>query len=358
MTELWNPNVRHLKPYVPGEQPRGMSYIKLNTNENPYPPSPQVQALLQAHNWEEMRRYPDPSCTLLKQTLAAHYRLESNQVFVGNGSDEVLGHAFRALFKSDQAILYPSVSYGFYPVYQHLFNLQAISIPLNDDFGIDLQQYRQTNGGVIIANPNAPTGLAVSLADIESFLQTNSHSVVIIDEAYVDFGGDSASVLVNDYPQLLVVKTFSKSRSLAGMRVGYALGHSGLIEALERVKFSFHPYALSAVQMKAAIAAIEDDEYFQQTRQRIMTTRERFTQGLQDLGFDVLPSCANFVFARPPACISAQSLQQALKDQGVLIRYFEQPVDVAGFVRISIGTDEEMDVALASIAKVLKGKDE
>lgn len=347
MSQYWSPLVQQLEPYVPGEQPKDQRYIKLNTNECPYPPSPQVLAAMQLELADTLRLYPDPNADLFKAAIANYYGLVSKQVFVGNGSDEVLAHAFQALFKPDQPLLFPDISYSFYPVYANLYRLTVKQIPLTADFSLDLSAYTQPNGGIIFPNPNAPTGSALELAAIEQLLQANSQSVVVVDEAYVDFGAETAIPLIHQYPNLLVVQTLSKSRSLAGLRAGFAVGHPDLIEGLERVKNSFNSYPLDRLAIVGAAAAMQDHAYFAEICQKIITTREATVKGLQALGFQVLPSAANFVFTRPPQG-NAEAIYLALKELGILVRHFKKP-RIQEYLRITMGTDMEMQVLLAKL---------
>ena len=351
MSQYWNPLVQQLEPYVPGEQPKDQRYIKLNTNECPYPPSPKVLAAIQAELSATLRLYPDPNADLFKEAIAVYYGLERKQVFVGIGSDEVLAHVFHALFKPDQPLLFPDISYSFYPVYANLYQLPVKQIPLTADFSLDLSAYTQSNGGIIFPNPNAPTGSAIELAAIEQLLIRNQHSVVVVDEAYVDFGAETAIPLIDKYPHLLVVQTLSKSRSLAGLRVGFAVGHPDLIEGLERVKNSFNSYPLDRLAIVGAAAAMQDQAYFAEICQRIIATRETTIAHLQQLDFQVLPSSANFVFARPPAG-NAEAMYLALKEQGVLVRHFNKP-RVQEYLRITIGTEAEMLVLLEKLKALL-----
>ena len=351
MSRFWSDNIEKLSPYTPGEQPQIANLIKLNTNENPYGPSPAVLSAINAANTEALRKYPDPNATGLKRTIAEYYGLQSKQVFVGNSSDEVLAHIFRGLLKQQQPILFPDITYSFYPVYCALFEINFELMPLDENFEINLASYPTDNGGIIFANPNAPTGIAVELDEIESLLCANINSVVVIDEAYVDFGAASAVTLIDRYPNLVVTQTLSKSRSLAGLRVGFAMANADLIEALERVKNSFHPYALDALALAGAQAAIEDDAYFQETRKKVIATREQITKKLADLGFTVLPSGANFVFVKHDH-IAAETLFQSLREKGIVTRYFDKP-RINEFLRISIGTDDEMASLLAALAKIV-----
>jgi histidinol-phosphate aminotransferase len=336
-----------LHPYVPGEQPKQTELVKLNTNENPYGPSPKVLKALQLELNDKLRLYPDPDSAALKKALADYYQLDTKQVFVGNGSDEVLAHVFNALFKHEQPILFPEFTYSFYPVYCGLYDIEYKKVPLNEQFQIDVSAYQQANGGIIFPNPNAPTGCLLSIADIEKLLKANTESVLVVDEAYIDFGGESAVSLIEQYPNLLVTQTFSKSRSLAGLRIGYAMGHPDLIEALVRVKDSFNSYPIDSLALAAGVAAIQDDEYFQQTCQKVIEQRDYVSRELEELGFEVLPSAANFVFARHPENDAAE-IAEGLRENKVIIRYFDKP-GIEQFLRISIGTKEENQQMLAAM---------
>lgn len=349
MSSYWSPLVHSLDPYIPGEQPKVDGLIKLNTNENPYPPAPGVAQLLQQPaTAERLRLYPDPNSQSLKEAITEHLSLKPGQVFVGNGSDDVLAMVFMGLLKQARPILFPDITYSFYPVYCQLFGVEYQNIPLADDFSLDLDAYSSDNGGIIFANPNAPTGLALMLDQIEALLQRNTESVVVVDEAYVDFGAESAVALIDRYPNLLVVQTLSKSRSLAGMRLGFAAGQVHLIEALNRVKNSFNPYPIDRIAEAVGCAAVRDRGYFEACCQQIMATREATTEALVKLGFEVLPSKTNFVFARPPAGLEAAELAARLRQDKVLIRYFYKP-RIDGYVRISIGTDADMAVMLECV---------
>ncbi|ENW48573.1 histidinol-phosphate transaminase [Acinetobacter baumannii] len=339
---FWSPEVRELEPYVPGEQPKIQNLLKLNTNENPYPPSPKVveavQAVLHAQA-DVLRLYPDPDATALKQAIAKQQNIDVSQVFVGNGSDEVLAHIFKAFFLQDEPILYPDITYSFYPVYSQFFGTKTKEIPLNENFEIDVRDYTQPNGGVIITNPNAPTSIALSLAEIEEVLQANPDRVVVIDEAYVDFGAESAVSLINRYENLVVCQTTSKSRSLAGLRVGFAIAQSHLIAALEAVKNSFNSYPIDRFAIAAAVASFEDQAYFEEQCQKVITSREKLVRDLTVLGFNVLPSKANFIFATHSQHDAGQ-LAQKLREQGIIVRYFNKP-RINQFLRITVGTDEQ-----------------
>ncbi|WP_098715185.1 histidinol-phosphate transaminase [Acinetobacter baumannii] len=339
---FWSPEVRELEPYVPGEQPKIQNLLKLNTNENPYPPSPKVVEAVQAVLHEKadvLRLYPDPDATALKQAIAKQQNIDVSQVFVGNGSDEVLAHIFKAFFLQDEPILYPDITYSFYPVYSQFFGTKTKEIPLNENFEIDVRDYTQPNGGVIITNPNAPTSIALSLAEIEQVLQANPDRVVVIDEAYVDFGAESAVSLINRYENLVVCQTTSKSRSLAGLRVGFAIAQSHLIAALEAVKNSFNSYPIDRFAIAAAVASFEDQAYFEEQCQKVITSREKLVRDLTVLGFNVLPSKANFIFATHSQHDAGQ-LAQKLREQGIIVRYFNKP-RINQFLRITVGTDEQ-----------------
>ncbi|HFG6991198.1 histidinol-phosphate transaminase [Acinetobacter baumannii] len=339
---FWSPEVRELEPYVPGEQPKIQNLLKLNTNENPYPPSPKVVEAVQAVLHEQadvLRLYPDPDATALKQAIAKQQNINVSQVFVGNGSDEVLAHIFKAFFLQDEPILYPDITYSFYPVYSQFFGTKTKEIPLNENFEIDVRDYTQPNGGVIITNPNAPTSIALSLAEIEQVLQANPDRVVVIDEAYVDFGAESAVSLINRYENLVVCQTTSKSRSLAGLRVGFAIAQSHLIAALEAVKNSFNSYPIDRFAIAAAVASFEDQAYFEEQCQKVITSREKLVRDLTVLGFNVLPSKANFIFATHSQHDAGQ-LAQKLREQGIIVRYFNKP-RINQFLRITVGTDEQ-----------------
>lgn len=339
MSKLWSPFVNNLVPYVPGEQPKIERLIKLNTNENPYGPSPKAIAAMQAQISDDLRLYPDPNCDLLKHAVADYYSVGPQYVFVGNGSDEVLAHAFHGLFQHSKPVLFPDISYSFYPVYCGLYGIEQQLVPLDDDFQIRVEDYRQPNGGIVFPNPNAPTGCLLELDKIEQIVKANPHSVVLVDEAYIDFGGDSAISLVKKYDNLLITQTLSKSRSLAGLRVGIAVGHPDLIEGLERIKNSFNSYPLDRAAIAGAAAAFADADHFHSTRNKVIASREWVTEALTALGFEVLPSAANFVFARHSSR-DGQELAAQLREQGVLVRHFSQP-RIDQFLRISIGTEEQ-----------------
>ena len=345
---LWSPKARGLVPYVPGEQPKSGHPVKLNTNENPYPPSPRaIEALREAGN-EGMRLYPDPDALRLREAVARQYELSPEMVFPGNGSDEVLAHAFSAFFTPGHPFLFADVTYSFYPVYASLYDLSYQIVPLGEDFSLRLEDYPSPNGGVVIANPNAPTGMALSAGEIGAFLQRNRESMVLVDEAYVDFGAESVVPLVARHPNLLVVQTLSKSRALAGLRVGFAIGNPSLIAALDRVKNSFNSYPLDRLAIAGAVAALEDREYFEQIRHRIMASRERLRQGLVRLGFEVLPSRANFLFAKHRR-LPAREIASDLRAREILVRHFDRP-RIGNFLRITVGSDSECDALLSALS--------
>ncbi len=349
MSRYWSQTVKNIKPYVPGEQPKDRKYIKLNTNENPYPPSAMViWAIKNAAN-DTLRLYPDPSADDLRDTIAAHFGLKRDNVFIGNGSDELLAFSFPAFFEPvGLPVLFAEITYSFYPVYAALFNTHYRLIPVDDEFNVSLDGYFQENGGILIANPNAPSGIGIPLEDIEKILKQNENSVVILDEAYIDFGGRSAVGLIHRYPNLLVIRTLSKSYSLAGLRVGFALGNEELIEGIIRIKDSINSYTVDRLAQAGAREAIKDDAYFQETRLKIIKTRERVSATLQGLGFQVIPSQANFIFVSHKQ-YPGRVLFQILRDKGILVRYFDKP-KIDNFIRVTIGTDEEMDRFLDAIA--------
>jgi histidinol-phosphate aminotransferase len=353
MSKFWSDVVHGLIPYVPGEQPKLTNLVKLNTNENPYSPSAKVIAALQAEATETLRLYPDPNSDKLKAAIAQNFGLLSNQVFVGNGSDEVLAHIFQALLKHSRPLLFPDITYSFYPVYCALYGIESEIIPLNEHFEIDVKDYDRPNGGIIFPNPNAPTGVPLQLVEIEKLLKFNTESVVVIDEAYVDFGTESAVKLINTYPNLLVTHTFSKGRSLAGLRVGYALGNASLIEALIRVKDSFNSYPIDRFAEAGATAAMQDSAYFESTCAKVMATRAALVLALRALNFEVLPSGANFIFAKHKTHNGAE-LTEKLRAQSIIIRHFKKPARIAPYLRITIGTDIQSKQLLDALATILK----
>lgn len=351
MSKYWSEIVHKLTPYVPGEQPKIQNLVKLNTNENPYGPSSMVIAALQGVANDTLRLYPDPDSSRLKAAVADYYGLETNQVFVGNGSDEVLAHVFAALLKHEKPLLFPDITYSFYPVYCGLYGIDFETVPLNENFEIDLNDYVKPNGGIIFPNPNAPTGIPLGLQAIEALLKANTESMVVIDEAYVDFGTESAVGLINHYPNLLVVQTLSKARSLAGLRVGFAMGHKDLIEALIRVKDSFNSYPIDRFAEAGAIAALQDKAYFEETRQKVMASRTALVLALRAMAFEVLPSGANFIFARHPQH-DAAILAQKLREQSIIVRHFKQPARINQFLRITIGDEAQTGQLIAALKTI------
>ena len=337
---VWEKYIRQVEPYVPGEQPAGKNLIKLNTNENPYPPSPKVEEALKNMDPEAFRKYPDPASSVLTGALARCYGVDPSQVFVGVGSDDVLAMAFMTFFNGEHPILFPDITYSFYPVWAGLFGVPYETVPLDREFRIRPEDYRRQNGGIIFPNPNAPTGLFLPLDQVEEILKNNPDSVVIVDEAYVDFGGTSALPLIDQYENLLVVQTFSKSRSMAGMRIGYAFGSRKLIAAMENVKYSYNSYTMNQAALCLGTAAVEVEAYFKDTLRRIIRTREETKVWLKELGFSFPDSMANFIFASHEKA-DAEELYQALKEERIYVRYFKKPV-LDRYLRITIGTDQEM----------------
>ncbi|MEO8492732.1 histidinol-phosphate transaminase [Pseudomonas sp.] len=350
MSRFWSPFVKDLVPYVPGEQPKLTKLVKLNTNENPYGPSPKALAAMHAELNDNLRLYPDPNSDLLKQAVARYYGIDAGKVFLGNGSDEVLAHIFHGLFQHDLPLLFPDISYSFYPVYCGLYGIKSDPVPLDEHFQIRVADYARPNGGIIFPNPNAPTGCVLALDAVEQILKANPDSVVVVDEAYIDFGGETAISLVDRYPNLLVTQTLSKSRSLAGLRVGLAVGHPDLIEALERVKNSFNSYPLDRLAIVGAAAAFEDREYFEKTCQLVIDSRNTVVAQLEAKGFEVLPSAANFIFARHPQH-DAAGLAARLREKGVIVRHFKQE-RIAQFLRISIGTPEQNQALIEGLGEL------
>lgn len=347
MNSYWNPDLRGIRPYVPGEQPVIEGLVKLNTNENPFPPSPAALDAIRAEAGADLRLYPDPDARRLKEAFAAVNGIAPECVFAGNSSDEVLAHAFLGLLKHDKPLLFPDISYSFYPVYCRLYGIAYETVPLDAGFRIRLKDYARPNGGIVLPNPNAPTGIALGLDEVRALAAAHRDSVVLIDEAYVDFGAQSAIPLVGEFPNLLVTQTLSKSRSLAGLRVGFAAGQPGLVAALEAVKGSFNSYPLDRLALAGGTAALLDLEYFDRTRREVIAQREWLTAELARLGFEVLPSQANFVFARHPEHRGGE-LQRALRDRKILVRQFDAP-RIADFLRISIGTREQCAALVAAL---------
>jgi len=352
---FWSPRIGALEPYVPGEQPRISNLVKLNTNENPYPPSPLAIDAIQQAAVTGLERYPDPASLAVREAVARRHGLQADQVFAGNGSDEVLAHAFFAFFQQAEPLLMPDVSYSFYRVYAQLYGIACELLPVDEGLRIDVDamaaRARGGCAGLVIANPNAPTGIGLPLARIEQLLAACPARVVLVDEAYVDFGGESALPLIGKYPNLLVVQTLSKSRSLAGLRVGFACGQAHLIDALVRVKDSFNSYPLDRLATAGAVAALEDEDWFRTTRDKVVDTREGLGLQLEDLGFEVLPSQANFIFARHPKRDAAELAAQ-LRERAVLVRHFKQP-RIAQYLRISIGTREQCGALVRAFESIL-----
>ncbi|HEY0634901.1 MAG TPA: histidinol-phosphate transaminase [Gammaproteobacteria bacterium] len=351
MSRYWSPLVHRLSPYVPGEQPKIKNLVKLNTNENPYGPSPKVLAAIAAEVSDALRLYPDPTAMQLRQAIAEYYGLDTEQVFVGNGSDEVLAHIFLALFQHPAPLLFPDITYSFYPVYCGLYGIGYETVPLSDEFELRVADYLRSNAGIIFANPNAPTGRLLPLSDIEWLLQRNTESVVVVDEAYVDFGGESAVELVKHYPNLLVTQTLSKSRSLAGLRVGFALGHPELIQALVRVKDSFNSYPLDRLAIVGGVAAMEDRDHFERTRQAVIASRAELCRGMLALGFHITPSAANFIFVTHPQRDAAELAAQ-LRARSIIVRHFRLP-RIDQHLRITIGSFEQNGALLSALTEIL-----
>ncbi|MDX9873941.1 MAG: histidinol-phosphate transaminase [Spongiibacteraceae bacterium] len=351
MSKFWSPFVKSLVPYVPGEQPKLERLVKLNTNENPYGPSPRALAAMQEELGDSLRLYPDPDGDLLKEAVASYYEVPAAHVFVGNGSDEVLAHIFHALFQHGRPLLFPDITYSFYPVYAGLYAIPYAAVPLDAAFAINPDDYQRPNGGIIFPNPNAPTGRLLPLTAIERILAGNPDSVVVVDEAYIDFGGDTAIPLTAQYDNLVVTQTLSKSRSLAGLRVGFAVAQPHLIDALERVKNSFNSYPLDRMALAGAAAAMADREHFEVTRARIIADREALTAALAARNFAVIPSAANFVFVRHPQRDAAE-LAAGLREHSIIVRHFNQP-RIEQYLRITIGTSEQNDALLRALDSIL-----
>lgn len=351
--KYWSSRIQTLVPYTPGEQPKDRVFVKLNTNENPYPPSPKVMQAIKDATDQRLRLYPDPEACDLRTALAKYYGLKPEQVFCGNGSDEVLGLCFYAFFSPGKKVIFPDITYSFYPVYTELFGLDYEEIPLNEDFSFPAEKFMGGNGGAVVCNPNAPTGKTLPFETVRAILEANPDVVVIVDEAYADFGAQSVVPLIDEYPNLVVVGTMSKSRSLAGLRIGYAMGNAQLIAAVNCVKNSFNSYPLDRIALAAGEAAVRDVEYFEETRNKIMVTREASVKRLREMGFMVHDSNANFVFATHPD-VPGKVLQQGLRDRGVLVRRFDRP-RISEYLRISIGTDEEMEKLCAACEEILRG---
>lgn len=353
MSNNWESYVRKVVPYTPGEQPQVTDVVKLNTNENPYPPSPSVRAILEDFEYGRMRLYPDPDSSVLVDAIAKRYNVKSSQVFAGVGSDDVLAIAFMTFFGSEKPVIFPNITYSFYDVWADVYRIPYKQIPLNSDFTINREDYITENGGIVIANPNAPTGVMETIENIEYIVKNNPDSVVIIDEAYVDFGGESCLPLVEKYENLLVVQTYSKSRSMAGMRIGFAIGSEKLIKYMNDVKFSINSYTMNPITQLCGAASMDDEEYFRETVDRIIATRERSKARLADLGFVFPDSKTNFIFASPQK-VSAQVIFEELKKRNIFVRYWNKPI-ICDYLRISIGTDEEMDRLFNALEEIING---
>lgn len=357
MSKFWNDKIKEIEPYVPGEQPKDKKYIKLNTNENPYSPSEKVIEKIKSMNLEDLKLYPDPDVSELRKVIAEYFskkideRITKEQIFVGNGSDEVLALIFMTFFNKGDKVYYPDITYSFYPVYADLFDLKEVKIPLNKNFEIEIDKYFGVDGHIIITNPNAPTSIALKLEEIEEIVKKNPNQLVVVDEAYVDFGAESAVKLVNKYDNVLVVQTFSKSRSFAGMRLGYAIGSGNIIEGLNRLKFSFNSYTIDRISIEAGIESFKDDDYFVKINAKIIETREKTVKKLKELGFKVLNSSANFIFISHNK-VFAGDLYKQLKDNGILVRYFAKD-RIDNYLRVTIGTDEEMEIFIEKLEKLL-----
>lgn len=349
----WEKNIRQATPYVPGEQPIRENIIKLNTNENPYPPSPKVIEALKEFNAGKLRLYPDPDSSVLVEALSDFYQIDQRQIFVGIGSDDVLAMVFLTFFHSSKPVLFPEITYSFYDVWARLFQIPFQQIPLNDQFQIVKEDYFQENGGVIFPNPNAPTGLLMELTDIEDIIRHNRNVVVVVDEAYIDFGGTSAFPLLEKYDNLLIVQTFSKSRALAGLRIGYAFGSPQIIKYLNAVKNSFNSYTMNRLVQVLGAASVKDKEYFEKTNTLIIATRERMKRELKKMGFLLWDSKSNFLFVTHPL-VKAKELYEDLRSVGIYVRYFPKPERISDYLRIAIGTDQEADCLFMQLKKILK----
>lgn len=348
----WEANIRRVVPYVPGDQPKGNRLVKLNTNENPYPPAPGVRQALQEMDYDLFRKYPDPTASMLVHSLARYYGVDDSQVFVGVGSDDVIAMAFLTFFNSGKPVLFPDITYSFYKVWADLFQIPYENPAVDQDFKIHKEDYYRENGGVIFPNPNAPTGLYLPLSEVEDILRHNQDVIVIVDEAYIDFGGTSALELVKRYENLLVVQTFSKSRSMAGVRIGFAIGSPALIKALNDVKYSYNSYTMNMPSLVLGTEAVKDDAYFKEMLEKVMKTRERAKVRLRELGFSFPDSMTNFIFATHER-VPAEELFEALRKAQIYVRYFNQP-RLDQYLRISIGTDEEMEMLYAFLEEYLK----
>ncbi len=352
MSKFWSKKVKEITPYTFGEQPKDKAYIKLNTNENPYPPSKYVNEALANYNLEKLKLYPDPICDNLITSIAANYDVDKDMIFVGNGSDEVLSFIFMGFFDTGDTVIMPNITYSFYDVYADFFQLKKEIVNLDEDFNINLKEYNREGKVIIFPNPNAPTGKYVEKSDIEELVKNNPDKLIVVDEAYIDFGGESSVDLTKKYTNILVVHTFSKSRSLAGMRVGYAIGSKELIEGLNRVKNSINSYTLNSLSLVAAEAAMSDTQYFEATRKKIIATREKTARKLKKSGFEVLDSTANFLFISHKD-MNAEELYFRLKQNGVLVRHFNKK-EIKNYIRLTIGTDFEMGIFFKRLKEIIK----
>ncbi|WP_029067275.1 histidinol-phosphate transaminase [Lachnobacterium bovis] len=349
----WEKNVRKVVPYTPGEQPKQANIIKLNTNENPYPPAKGVYEAWKNFDIDKLRLYPDPSIGKLRDEIAKFYNVSSEEVFVGVGSDDVIAMCFMTFFNDDKPIIFPDITYSFYDVWANMLKIKYKQIPLDDNFEIQTEDYNIENGGIIFPNPNAPTGVLMPLEEVEKIIKNNQDVIVMIDEAYIDFGGESAIELTHKYDNVLVIQTFSKSRSMAGARIGYAIGDKKLIKYLNDVKYSFNSYTLNTMAIELGVKAIEDREYFEETRNKIIKTREWTKEKLKELGFIFNDSKSNFIFARHETK-KAKEIFEALKEEGIIVRYFSNPERINNYIRITIGTDEEMKKLIKFLCKYLE----
>ncbi len=352
MSYLWEKNIRKIEPYVPGEQSKEKNIVKINANENPYPPSPKAIQAIKDFSADKLRFYPDANAYPLKKALADYYNVEAENIFLGNGSDDVIALCFQTFFCSDKPIVFPDITYSFYPVWCRLFNIPFKNFKLDESFRINAEDYREENGGVILPNPNAPTSIGEGLDFIKKILDYNQNSIVIIDEAYVDFGGTSCIELVKEYKNLVVTGTFSKSRSLASLRIGFAVADKELISYLEAVKNSYNSYTVDSLSIAAGVASVEDNEYFKETCRKVIKTRERVTNELKALGFEVLPSSSNFIMATH-GDYSMKEMFKFLKKKNIFIRYFNGE-RINKYVRITIGKDDEMDIFLNGVREFIK----
>lgn len=348
----WRDNLLKIEPYVAGEQPNKTDFIKLNANENPYPPAPGVYEAIACFRTEGLKKYPNANADRLAEAIAEREGVKRENVFIGNGSDDVLALCFRAFFNSERPIIFPDITYSFYPVWCDMLRIPFETIPVDEAFNINAADYAHPNGGVVIANPNAPTSIGRGLDFIREILDANKDSVVIVDEAYVDFGGESAIPLLSEYENLVVTQTFSKSRSMAGMRIGCAFGNAEIISTLYAAKDSYNSYPLDSVAIEAGIASVQDEQYFRMTLDRVISTREKLTSALRDMGFELPDSCANFVFAEHPK-YRAKNICEYLKTKDIYVRYFSKP-RIDNRLRITIGTDEEIDMLISELKEYIR----